>query len=132
MKDLISILAVFACLWGNLTLLEVAADATSGDFGDFGLCTLKFVRIDRDQYYRDVNEALIDINLEQRNGYLVQMVKEGLNITYPNDDEIARDFKVQENCAVTIAFNLTNRQQFNEIWYWNLDSYRTKEFHNLV
>src|SRR5689334_25213582 len=102
MKDLTSILAILACLWGTLTLPEVAADAFSGDFSDFGLCTLKFVRMDENQYYRDLSEALIAINMKQRNGYLVLMVKEGLNMSEPTQDEIALDFKVHETCSVTI------------------------------
>src|SRR5689334_1731097 len=106
MKALAIMISLVVCFWGNAALAQIGPNAFWGDLSDFGACTLKFIRMDGDQYYRDVNEALIAVNLKRRNGFLVQLVKERLNMTKPSEDEIALDFKVYEDCAVTIAFNL--------------------------
>ena len=122
------------CMCMRVKLAAANVDfASSGNLKDFEHCTLKFVRTDRDVYYRDINELLIAINIDKRNGYLMQTTQEGsLNVSEPIGDVLAQDFRVQENCAVTIIFKLTRIIELHKLRSSSFDNYRTAEFRNFV
>lgn len=105
----------------------------TGNFGYFGNCAIKFLRLSDNFIYFDLTEHLIHINNPASLIYTVSGLPNFSNISI-QDEKMAGDFKFYEVCTITIfvKFGPEDNQFRRDYIYFTRDGHRGLPFSTFI